>query len=302
METRGGKILEFLKENSQLDLEVPDIAFNVKKSEKTVEAALQKYQQKGLVTARQNEYGRVYWYALPSAPITKSLKIGEDSLPKENPVNQADARDDAVDLNELKSASAPPAKKGKRSVAAPPIQLKEETAPQGAPVQPASSLRPATTIKTVAAVKEEIQAVPQGVQESVQPEAVDFETAEPLRKVAAATPDRSEESAAFPAPRGKSLSPVIIALVIIGFISLIALIRSGGPSKKIKKLETASKEFVTSGDFKVVKEQAITINELETKVTAQAAQIDSLKKVVELLAAPPEKPPVKRIYKKRKGK
>ena len=81
MDARGGKILEFLKENSHLDLEVPDIAFNVKKSEKTVEAALKKFQQKGLVTSRQNEFGRVYWYALPSAPITKILKTG-DLLPQ----------------------------------------------------------------------------------------------------------------------------------------------------------------------------------------------------------------------------
>ena len=100
MDARGGKILEFLKEHSHLDLEVPDIAFNVKKSEKTVEAALKKFQQKGLVTARQNEFGRVYWYALPSAPITRVLQAGE-LLPESSDAESGADDDEAVDLFSL---------------------------------------------------------------------------------------------------------------------------------------------------------------------------------------------------------
>ena len=147
MEARGGKILEFLKENSHLDLEVPDIAFNVKKSEKTVEAALQKLQQKGLVTARQNEYGRVYWYALPSAPETKTIKPAEVSSLKESTMSQVERSDDEVDLSDLQKADAPSAKKSRKSVSPPPAPPKKKAA---APVSPAAPDQEASLVKLTA--------------------------------------------------------------------------------------------------------------------------------------------------------
>ncbi|NLG16983.1 MAG: hypothetical protein GX556_06580 [Fibrobacter sp.] len=68
MDIHSKKILSFLKRNSNLDLEVPDIAFHLKLDENFVQNFLNSLYQKGFVTAKQNKQGRVYWYAVEEPP------------------------------------------------------------------------------------------------------------------------------------------------------------------------------------------------------------------------------------------
>lgn len=103
MEKSIGKIIAYLMENRHLDLEAPDIAFHLKQSEKSVEVTLKKLAQQGLVTARQNEYGRVYWYALPSSGDTTSASIGtvtSKALPRQT-------IEDEVDIADLQKKTPP---------------------------------------------------------------------------------------------------------------------------------------------------------------------------------------------------
>lgn len=97
MEKSTRRIIAYLTENGNLDLEVPDLAFHLKQSEKSVEANLKKLAQRGLVTARQNEFGRVYWYALPSSGDVKSAGLETVTL---NVLPQQ-ADEDEVDIADL---------------------------------------------------------------------------------------------------------------------------------------------------------------------------------------------------------
>ncbi|MBN1307981.1 MAG: hypothetical protein JXA18_08700 [Chitinispirillaceae bacterium] len=295
METRGGKILEFLRENSHLDLEVPDIAFSVKKSEKTVEAALQKYQQKGLVTARQNEYGRVYWYALPSASITKSFTIEESASPGEKKVNQAATTDDEVDVSALRGAEVPPVKKGRKTVAEPSMSINEETVLVSAQAHAAASTGRPASDAPAAAPRKEMQAAP--VPEAASPEAIDFfEKSAPTEKIAAVEPEMREEPAAAASRRG-FLLPAVVGFAVAALIGLIALVRSGDALSRVKKLETVSKTFSTSDAVATgLKEQAAKTGEAEKGIAVLTAQVDSLKKVVDQLVAAQKKPTVRRRY------
>ena len=82
MDSHSKKILSFLRKNSNLDLEIPDISFHLKMDEHLVQNFLNTLYQQELITARQNERGRVYWYALdekplplPKPPIPKAMAV-----------------------------------------------------------------------------------------------------------------------------------------------------------------------------------------------------------------------------------
>ncbi len=291
METRGGKILEYLKENSHLDLEVPDIAFNVKKSEKTVEVALQKLQQKGLVTARQNEYGRVYWYALPSAPATRTIKLEDVAPPKESSVQKIDKAADEVDVSDLQPQPVPVGRKSKKTVAeaAPSVKSKEATPPATVPAQPSVSFKPKGVKISESPGSPASPTMPKAPPAAITAPKIDPAPAEPDIEFAP-KPASKDNGVAAPEPRLKSLSPIVIAMTIIALFCMIALVRTCGPTGKIKALEAQSKNFVTSTDFKTVKDQAAKITEAEAKIAALTAQVDSLKGVTRQLIDASKKP------------
>ena len=80
MDSHSKKILNFLRKNSNLDLEIPDISFHLKMDEHLVQNFLNTLYRQELITARQNERGRVYWYALEEKPLPKP------PIPKAMPV------------------------------------------------------------------------------------------------------------------------------------------------------------------------------------------------------------------------
>ena len=257
MDARGGRILEFLKENSHLDLEVPDIAFNVKKSEKTVEAALKKYQQKGLVTARQNEFGRVYWYALPSAPITRVLKT-EELLPESSGDEPGADADEAVDLFSL------PKKETKSATAA------EET--EGKPA--GTTRRKSRTVKPVAGKP----ATKPPETDAMEPT---FEPAEPANDVSAGENGFNDGD---PVATGKGRSSGTLMNAVVLVVAAVALIvglsANGRTGRILKQLATVEKsipkDVVGTADLQTVKEQVAGMAALEKKVTTLTATVDSL--------------------------
>jgi hypothetical protein len=281
VEARGGKILEFLKENRHLDLEIPDIAFNVKKSEKTVETALKKFQQQGLVTARQNEFGRAYWYALPSASATGTIKAVEPVRPPETVAAVAD--NDEVDLFSLPKAEPPPAPaKRRRSVKKQTVPVKKtgKTAAVKAP-------EPTQPVEPPPAFIPEPEPVVEAVSDDSKPDAPDEQPAE-----IAVMEEPEGDEMKLPVKAGGFL-PVVAAVTLVGLISLIALVRSGGATKKIEAMgKTIPRDVVLITDFKPVQEQAAKIDALEAKVAVLAAKVDSLSGELakaEALKTPPKK-------------
>ena len=98
-------------------------------------------------------------------------------------------------------------------------------------------------------------------------------------------------------------SILVVALVIVGLISLVALKRIGDSSEKIKGLEAAAKSYVTADELKVVKGETEKIATLQANIAVLGAQIDSLQVTVKQLvdeASKQKKPPVRRrTYRKR---
>ena len=68
MDIHSKRILNFIKKNNNLDLDVSDIAFHLKLDEQFVQNFLQNLARKGFVKAKQNQHGRVYWYAVAEPP------------------------------------------------------------------------------------------------------------------------------------------------------------------------------------------------------------------------------------------
>jgi len=299
LETRGGKILEFLRENSHLDLEVPDIAFNVKKSEKTVEAALKKFQQKGLVTSRQNEYGRVYWYALPSAPITKTFKLEDLKASKENAASAGVSDDDEVDLSDLANMSAEePAPK--------PEPVKEQKVPEKKQKRKKGKDKekpdPKNELELPPAPKTEMVPPPiieQNEEEFNLEDAADFDVApqdaapptpapapaetEPVQPTPEQEPEpemlNSEEDESMSAqPESKAQPPVLLAIVIFGIISIGALVKGCGTTGKLNELESKMpKDAIQAQALDELKtEQAAKIDELENKLAAMTKKFNNL--------------------------
>jgi len=268
VDARGGRILEFLKENSHLDLEVPDIAFNVKKSEKTVEAALKKFQQKGLVTARQNEFGRVYWYALPSAPITKILQT-EELLPKSSGSESDPDDDEAVDLFSLpkeETKAASPAKKNEDKPAK-------------------TALRKTRTVKTAAKPQADETAVKPKIEKPAAkpPETAVVEpTFEPAPPVETPVADNKfVDVEDIPAARNGSGALLQVAVLLVAVIAVIlsinAIGRGGRITKQLAAVEKSiPKDVVATADLQTVKEQVAGIAALEEKITALTTVVDSL--------------------------
>jgi len=276
VEPRGGKVLEFLKDNSHLDLEVPDIAFSVKKSEKTVEAALEKLQQKGLVTARRNEYGRVYWYALPSAPITRTYNVADLKTVKEELVsNNKDMDDDAVDLSELQEKSVPKPEKKTRKIG-----------------------KPADTVAFTAG-----EDLPKGVTKDVGDDvtfAVREKGKKPSKQIDSPLPD--EEPAD---PVGKSgASPLTIpAIIIVGVISVAALVKGFGVDPKLAALsKTIPKDYATAAELTTLKSEITKFDALDAKIAGLTAKVDSLTTVIDSLKTPPEPLPAPAVAKKKPRK
>ncbi len=284
MDARGGKILEFLKENSHLDLEVADIAFNVKKSEKTVEAALKKFQQKGLVTARQNEFGRVYWYALPSAPITKILQA-EELLPKTPVAAPAEDDEEAVDLFSL--PKAPPAGK--------PVAAKKTEKPATA-----TRRKPRTVKQASKAEVEEVTIEKSG-------DTIPDTTFEPAPQVDSVEETPSFEAAAEELPV-RSAPALQIPVLVAGAVAVLAVIigvnalgRGGKLEKKIAAVEqTIPKDVATSAELMEVKTQLGGIAALEEKVTTLSGLMDSLSNEIVKINEEKAKKPVYRRKRRRR--
>lgn len=255
MDARGGKILEFLKENSHLDLEIPDIAFNVKKSERTVEAALKKFQLKGLVTARQNEFGRVYWYALPSAPITKILKAEELLAP--DPEKESGDDDEAIDLASLPKSKPKPKKSRSTSPHKKTATTKSTSAPETVKM-------PAVPPQEVA---EEATFEPGPVVEPV-PEPVTIEEVEEERFEAPV------EKTASGLPLQVGVGIVALLAVILGFTGMK---RGGKLSDKIATVEKAiPTDVVASAELKALQEQVAGMAVFEEKLDSLTVKVDSL--------------------------
>lgn len=311
MESRGGKILEFLRENSHLDLEVPDIAFNVKKSEKTVEAALKKFQQKGLVTARQNEYGRVYWYALPSAPITKTFKLEDLQASKENKAAAASpSADDEVDLSDLTSLNAAdepeekkPAKPGKSrkktsKTKKKPAPKKEEVvmsaSDNGKKDVPPAAEKAGEEFNLEDAADFETVSTPVEAESDPEPEHDAAPVSEPVKNAADGFSVIPEGS--------KAPAPTLLAILVLGIISIGALIKGCGTSGKLHELEKAiPTNVVVKKDFEDSQvQQAAKVEELEKKLTAMTSRLESLQtKVDSIVTATPVKKVKKRVSRKR---
>lgn len=326
MDARGGKIIDFLRENSHLDLEVPDIAFNVKKSERTVEAALKKFQQKGLVTARQNEYGRVYWYALPSAPATKTFKV-EDiaSSKKELAASSADGSENEVDLSDLTGANSGTEGKGNDTGKPAPSSGKKKPPAKKTPA------RKKAAGKKTAVKKEAVSAESKETSEEKQEKVSSGgffasgseKTDQPVEQVSGTEEEAfdleslSEEAPTIDSFRngGKDstrvmpkatffssslVSPLLVAVLVIGCISIIALAKSFGSTGKIEAVRAEiPTDVVATGELQEVKEQLVKIDKLESSMAAMSVEIDSLKKEVEKLVETPKKKTVKRRRKRR---
>lgn len=269
VDARGGKLLEFLKENNHLDLEVPDIAFSVKKSEKTVEAALVKLQQKGLVTARKNEYGRVYWYALPSAPITRTFKLADLKNLKEDPINGLPI-DDEVDLSDLQNSSQSVKKTRKMATIDNDLLLAKPAAPKT--VKILSIPEPAVPAKPVAETPKATEAVPVKPAPATEDDSLSFE---PLQ-TGAALDAEPQEKGTF------QFSTLILpALIIIGLMGMGGLLRSCDIEKNVTKIKSEiPKDVVPMAEITALKAEIAKVADLEKRVTALSAQLDSLKIVV----------------------
>lgn len=94
MDIHSKRILNLIKKNSNLDLDISDIAFHLKLDEQFVQNFLQNLARKGYVTARQNQHGRVYWYAVAEPP--KEVKEEEISTFEKDSGKTSDDEFDAL--------------------------------------------------------------------------------------------------------------------------------------------------------------------------------------------------------------
>lgn len=263
VDVTGGKVLDYLRENSQLDLEAPDIAFNVKKSEKTVEAALLKLQRRGLVTSRQNEHGRVYWYALPSAPITTAFTIGDDVQPQEEKhVNKSDMNEDEVDLSELTELSKPAAAKSakagtKRKNSKDSGQNKDEPA-DSAVDSSDDRVNGETFAEASSADQDELDSAPSGMTK--------------VRLLELLSSERGFRGI------------LIAAVVVVGLIGIIALTRVGNANARVEKIDAASKMFVTENKLEPYAALLEKNGVMERDIAGLKGRIDSLSTVIEKLS------------------
>lgn len=79
MEEPVGKVLAFLRRNPQSDIGVKEIGFHLKLNNDEIENVLNTLYQQGLVTARQNEQGKVFWYPLANADEKATRRIKFDT-------------------------------------------------------------------------------------------------------------------------------------------------------------------------------------------------------------------------------
>ncbi|MCX7727137.1 MAG: hypothetical protein N2053_09865 [Chitinispirillaceae bacterium] len=247
------KVLEFLKENPHLDVEISDIAFNVKRSEKSVEAALKKLQEKGLVTSRKSENGHIYWYALPSAPITKTIRIENSS----NSASTATSKISTLSSTESKE------------------EIEKETIPDL--MSEIDKIKNKTAKSRMSSVEESFQQK-EGYR-SIEKEngAKSIESGKNREVTFLEKYDISK------IPITHLAIGIFIAVLIVFFLNVVILIKFAGVSKNIKIIKNVlSKEVVTSSDLnKVVKEFTEKIGGVEEKIFTLNTQIDSLKNQIQ---------------------
>lgn len=99
MEQIQHKIITFLTRNAHLDVEVPDIAFHLKLDEKIVQSNLDTLLDMGIVSVKQNQYGRTYWYYVPQRStmpfetmITKVPDELSESIETESQIYKSSSR------------------------------------------------------------------------------------------------------------------------------------------------------------------------------------------------------------------
>jgi DNA-binding MarR family transcriptional regulator len=93
------KIITFLTRNAHLDVEVPDIAFHLKLDEKIVKSNLDALLEMDIVSMKQNQYGRTYWYYVPQRStmpfetmITKVPEELSESIETESEIVKSSSR------------------------------------------------------------------------------------------------------------------------------------------------------------------------------------------------------------------
>lgn len=270
METKSiTKILDFLKENPHLDLEISDIAFNLKRSEKSVEIALKKLQEKGLVTNRKSENGHIYWYALPTAPITKTIKI-ENVSPSTSKVSSILSTESKEEIEketipDLVSEMNKIKKKGEKNK----ISTAEEELQKNKNYS-----------------REEKENLSPAPVEEIKRNRISFFKKYELSKI----------------PISYLGIGIFVAVLIVFFLNVIILIKFAGISKNINTIiSILSKEIVTSSDLNnVVKEFTEKLGGVEEKILTLNTQVDSLKHQIQKKELELAKSKNKNLAKKRK--
>lgn len=110
MDIYSKKILDFLKLNSNLDLEVADIAFHLKLDEQFVQNHMSALLRQEQVINRRNEYGRIYWYAAPPQNLDAEIPVMElpDTPPNLPPaINSNSQREELDDVFEKEVKKIP---------------------------------------------------------------------------------------------------------------------------------------------------------------------------------------------------
>ncbi len=262
METRTERILEFLKENTDNDFEVSDIAFNVKRSEKTVEAALKKLKEKGLVTSRQNENGRVFWYALPSAPITGSFKKEEVSHLQNVSKKDKNGKDSSKEQSKINAGSDSP-----QSIHIDYTQDTDINTKGGAPAD-IDIKKTKTDDSTYDADSADIY---KPTDFNVPQSPVLNNNKSVLQILKRDTLDKNLKYL---------LSMLAVAVIIAILIGISNFLKSNVLSGRIRQLETKMESYATTEDLKPFKNVINKINTLQKNIEGLSVQIDSLKKAL----------------------
>lgn len=271
VDARGGKVLDFLKENNHLDLEVPDIAFSVKKSEKTVEAALLKLKSRGLVTARQNEYGRVYWYALPLAPITKTFTIDElQACSSDKPDSSSVLSDnEKVDICALHLQSK-----------VNPEDIYMES--RRGNVENKSSTTSFLPQQNTSPIK--------SINDTTQQETTHDPVTEYSNKLDDQDTDWVKHVTNNTSPKRYNLLILIPVVAIFAVLSTVALVKGINNGMLIEQVKNSiPKDVATSAELADIQEDIGNIKKLEQTISILMVQIDSLKADTELLKKNTEK-------------
>lgn len=252
MESKSiSKVLDFLKENPNLDLEISDIAFNLKRSEKSVETALKKLLEKGLVTSRKSEEDRVYWYALPSAPITKTIKIENTSIP--TPTSNISTAASSESKEEIEKETIP--------------DLRSEL----------EKIKNTQNKKAISSAEDESQVKQKDL--SFEKDRTQMEDGKTKKQIGISSLKSVSSKISLP----HLVIGIFLAVLLVFLLNIIILIKFASVSKNINIIKSVlSKEIVTSSDLnKVVKDFTEKIGSVEEKVSILNSQVDSLRNQIQ---------------------